>query len=152
MKRLVGIAAASFFVIQIVGAQEGRDNIAARVSVLVEAALVKDKETQAFAELETMGIEATPYLVGHLDDMRPLPVQQISLVNNSPKAFEELRHYGPKVVHDALAAILNQVTGQHFVFVYNGASEADRRENIQAWRSWCRSTFPNKTRTCDGGN
>lgn len=132
-------------------AQVTTDPIAAKVSALVEDTLVKGREQQAFSDLERMGMEAAPYLVGHLNDFRPLPVQRISLVNKSPKAFEGLRHYGPKVVHDALSAILNQISGQHFEFVYNGASDAERKKNLEGWRSWCVRAFPEQTRVCNGG-
>ncbi len=142
----VAIACAS----QLVFAEGTETGIGRKVSALVEGTLVKGMAEQAFSDLEAMGMEAAPYLVGHLNDFRPLAVQQISLVNRSPKAFEGLRHYGPKVVHDALSAILNQITGQHFEFVYNGASEAERRKNLNAWRSWCVSTFPQKVRACNG--
>jgi hypothetical protein len=49
-----------------------------------------------------------------MDDRRSLPDPRISLKNKSPQAFEGLRHYGPQEVVDALAAILNQITGQKF--------------------------------------
>jgi len=42
-----------------------------------------------------------------------------------------MRHYAPQVVVDALAAILNQITGQHFGFIYNGATEVERAKTIQ---------------------
>lgn len=151
MRGLVTTCAVIAFASQLTLAQGAKDGIATKVSTLIEDTLVKGKATKAFADLERMGMEAAPYLVGHLDDFRPLPVQAISLVNKSPKAFEGLRHYGPKVVHDALSAILNQISGQHFEFVYNGASDAERRKNLEAWRSWCVSTFPQKVRICNGG-
>jgi hypothetical protein len=96
-------------------------------------------------------MEAAPYLVRQLDDFRPLPVQEISLVNKSANAFEAVRHYGPHVVHDAISAILNQISGEHFEFVYNGASNEERRKNLQGWRSWCVARFPEKAQICNGG-
>jgi hypothetical protein len=56
-------------------------------------------------ELEQLGEDAVPYIVGHLSDFKPLPRKEISLRNKSPDAFEAIRHYGVETVHDALAAI-----------------------------------------------
>jgi hypothetical protein len=108
------------------------------------------KEANAFGQVEALGPDIVPYLVGHLSDMRPLPIREITLSNTAPDAFEGLRHYQPAVVHDALAAILNQLTAQNFVFVYNGASQADRQSNTAQWREWCARTYPAKSLVCAG--
>jgi hypothetical protein len=125
--------------------------IATRVSALVNNLIEKDKELESLRALENLGNEGVPYLIGHLSDVRPIPLHEISLVNNSPDAFEGLRHYAPKTVHDALASILNQITGQHFEFVYNGASEATRKANLEQWRAWCIKTFPRQVNACTTG-
>ena len=49
-----------------------------------------------------------------------------------------------KRVVDALAAILNQITGQDFGFIYNGATDAERTKAIQGWRDWLSRTPPEK--------
>lgn len=79
-----------------------------------------------------------------MDDRRDLPDPRISLANKSPDAFEGLRHYGPKQVVDALAAILNQITGQDFGFIYNGGTNAERKETIDGWREFLRKTPASK--------
>ena len=84
-----------------------------------------------------------------MDDRRPLPDPRISLRNKSPDAFEGIRHYGPKQVVDALAAILNQVTGQHFGFIENGATDEERTRTIQGWRKFLKST--STTHLCKAG-
>ena len=71
-----------------------------------------------------------------------------SLKNKSPEAFEGLRHYGPQKVVDALAAILNQITGQNFGFIYNGATDAERTKTVRGWRDFLQKTPA--TRLCDG--
>ena len=111
-----------------------------RVSALIERMLKADTEDRAFSELEALGCAAVPATIRRMDDRRSLPDQRISLVNRSPKAFEGIRHYGPAQVVDALAAILNQVTGQHFGFIYNGATEEERTKTIQGWRKFLDST------------
>jgi len=120
------------------------------VSRLVDALVVPSEEVGALRELEKLGVAAVPTMVGHLDDMRPLPVQDIELTNDFPGAWEGIRYYGPKVAHDALSAILNQITGLRFEFVENGASDGDRRKNTAAWRSWCVHAFPEKVGECNG--
>ncbi|WP_213436889.1 MULTISPECIES: hypothetical protein [Lysobacteraceae] len=99
------------------------------------------KQRLALQELERAGRVAIPYLVAHLDDTKRLAEESITLSNQSPEAFEGLRHYSPRTVHDALSALLNQMTGQSFVFVYNGATDADRERNLVAWRTWCLQEF-----------
>src|SRR5215475_5474831 len=95
----------------------GRDRMAEKVTSLVNRATNAATEVDAFKSLESLGAAAVPYIVGHLDDVRPLPIKAISLENKTPDAFEGLRHYRPSVVHDALSAILNQITGESFEFV-----------------------------------
>lgn len=124
--------------------------IAKRVASLVDATTRNGSEARAFTELESMGDSAVPYLIGHLGDARPLPVGQISLANRSPDAFEGVRHYSPKVVHDALSAILNQLTGRSFVFVYNGSDAAERETDRKQWQAWCIEAFPEKAAICRG--
>jgi len=126
------------------------DPMARRVASLVDATTHKATQEQAFTELESLGKEAVPYLVGHLGDERALPVQQISLVNRSPGAFEGLRHYAPEVVHDALSAVLNQITGESFESVYNGSTSAEREVDRERWKDWCVKAYPEKALICRG--
>ncbi|KQW86455.1 hypothetical protein [Brevundimonas sp. Root1279] len=91
-------------------------------------------QQRLFDRLIALGPEAVPTIITLMDDDRPLGYPAISLVNTSPDAFEGLRHYTPKVLTDALAAVLNQITGEHFGFIYNGASPDDRRRTVNAWR------------------
>ena len=106
----------------------------------------KRTEHKAFADLEALGCPAVPFIIRRMDDRRKLPDPTISLENKSANAFEGLRHYGPEKVVDALAAILNQLTGQHFGFIYNGAETTDteRTRAVQGWGEWLRNTAPEK--------
>src|ERR1017187_8561588 len=72
------------------------DAMAQRIAALVNDTVNAQKEALAFAALENLGDAGVPYLVGHLADMRSLPIRAISLTNKSPGAFEGLRHYGPE--------------------------------------------------------
>ncbi len=45
---------------------------------------------------------------------------------------------------DALAAILNQLTRQSFAFIYNGAMEEERAQEVAGWRAFLQATPPEK--------
>ncbi len=129
----------------------GSESLESRVSKLVHQTTKSEKAAQkAFSDMEALGDQAVPYLVAHLGDMRPLATQEITLRNKASDAFESERHYGPETVHDAVAAILSQITGRSFVIVYNGATPQDREENRRKWTEWCRLTYPDRADTCDG--
>jgi len=126
------------------------ESLGDRISLLVEKTVESKKEERlALQELEFLGKQAVPYIVSHLGDMRPLAERAITLKNYSPDRFEPMRHYRPQTVHDALAAILNQITGQHFVFVYNGSDLKERNENIKHWVGWCQLEYPDQAHVCD---
>jgi hypothetical protein len=120
-----------------------------RVSVLIEETTRRNTEQKAFADLEALGCPAVPAIIRLMDDRRNLPDRQISLRNKSPEAFEGTRHYGPEEVVDALAAILNQVTGQDFGFIFNGAMAEERSKAVKGWREFLASTPTSKL--CEGG-
>jgi len=93
-----------------------------------------DDQQGVFEGLEALGNEAAPAIIAQMDDRRPLQTQAISLVNLSPDAFEGVRHYGPKQVVDGLDAVLNQITGESFGSIANGASDRARDAAVAAWR------------------
>jgi hypothetical protein len=115
-----------------------------QVAVLIGKMLNKLTEQQAFRDLEALGCPAVPAIIEQMDDRRILPDPNISLSNNWPEAFEEKRSYGPKVVVDALAAILSQITGRDFGSIYSGATEPERKKTIQGWRGFLRKTPTSK--------
>jgi hypothetical protein len=98
-----------------------------------------ERQQALFDQLIAKGPDAVPTIIALMDDRRRLAVPAISLVNKSPDAFEGMRHYGPALMVDALSAVLNQITGEHFGFIYNGASDAERRATVTAWRQYLRS-------------
>ena len=93
-----------------------------------------DRQFDAGLALERLGAEAVPAIIIHMDNRAALGRESISLKNMSSNAFEGVRHYGPKLVVDALAAILNQITGENFGSIYNGGSEAQRAHTVNGWR------------------
>ena len=110
-----------------------------KVKALIEGTLNPRKQKKAFAQLEALGKAAVPAMIMQMDDRRELPLKAISL-RNPPGFFEGFRHYGPEVVADAIAAILNQITGESFGTMYNGASEPHRKAEIDAWRIYLHRT------------
>jgi hypothetical protein len=115
-------------------------SIDTRVATLVEEMLKERTEHRAFADLEALGCAAVPAMIKRMDDRRKLPDPRILLKNKSPNAFEGIRHYSPEKVVDALAAILNQITGQDFGFIYNGATDKERTKTVQGWRDFLKNT------------
>lgn len=120
-----------------------RDPVARRVEEIVEAIAAlppgrvsEQAQGALFDELIALGPAAVPAIIALMDDRRPLPVSQITFTNLAPNAFEGLRHYGPDLMVDALAAVLNQITAQHFGFIYNGGTESERAETVAGWRGW----------------
>jgi hypothetical protein len=106
-----------------------------RVRNLVRRITNRSSQVNCFIELENNGNNGVPYIILCLYDFRELPIKNISLRNYSPNAFEGVRHYGPYLVVDALAAILNQITGESFGFIYNGddTTDEERKEAINGW-------------------
>lgn len=92
------------------------------------------EQQRLFDQMIALGPDAVPAIIMLMDDDRPLPDRAISLRNLSPDAFEGIRHYGPDVMVEALAAVLNQITGENFGFIYNGATPGERRASINGWR------------------
>lgn len=121
------------------------------VAELIDQTTVSEKlEHRAFRDLELLGEPAVPYMIGSLGDSRMLAERSISFTNRESHTFEERRQYVPVTVHDALSAILNQVTGESFIFVYNGATPQERNENRNKWIEWCLVRYPERSSICKG--
>jgi hypothetical protein len=112
------------------------DSVSSKVKNLIENMLIKANAEEAYAELEKMGFDAVPSIICHMDDRRDLALKGISLKNKNPEFWEANRHYGPKVIVDVLAAILNQITNECFNFIYNGGNEEERANEVRAWRTY----------------
>jgi len=122
------------------------DTVDRQVAVAIEKVLDPKTEQAAFGDLEALGCPAVPAIIRHMEDWRNLPDPTIALRNKSPDAFEARRFYGPAKVVDALAAILNQITGQSFGFIYNGATDTERAKAV----SGCLNFMRNTSKLCDG--
>jgi hypothetical protein len=122
------------------------------VAQLVDDTTRRDIEATAFRALQTLGDDAVPFIVSHLGDFRALPDPQISFQNTSPNAREARVHYGAELVHDALEAILRQVTDQDIGAFDAGRRPSERpalrRKNKEQWIKWCRARFPVRAADC----
>lgn len=105
---------------------------------------------RSFDTLQMLGDASVPYVVGNLGDVQGVPEGGFLIRNRSAGAFEQVRHFSPETVHDGLAAILSQMTGQSFIFVYNGSTPADRHQNRLMWVDWCQVEYPNQVAACQG--
>lgn len=101
--------------------------------ILRDIVVDKDSQRDAFAALEKLGRDAVPTIIAKMDDRRQLPVRELKLANHAKDAFEAFRQYGPKRVVDGIAAVLNQLTGESFGSLYNGARDEERAIAVQAW-------------------
>jgi hypothetical protein len=108
-----------------------------KVKRLIVEMLDERTQFQSFADLEELGDAAVPATIRWMDDRRPLAVPHIALRNKSPQAFEATRQYSPRLVVDALDAILNQVTGEFFGSLGDLlTTEAHRKQTVNAWRTY----------------
>ncbi|MCA8974941.1 MAG: hypothetical protein KDC98_09475 [Planctomycetes bacterium] len=93
-----------------------------------------DHQRQAFVDLLALDRADLPALIAVMDDRRALLEQSITLQNRARDAFEPFRHYGPKLVVDAVAAVLNQHLGESFGAIYSGGSDTERDACVRGWK------------------
>jgi len=93
----------------------------------------KEMQHETFSDLEDLGRDAVVEMVAAMDVRRKLPDSGITLRNKAKDRFEATRHYSPKLVVDAMAAILNQNVGESFGFIYSGAPDAERAACVRSW-------------------
>jgi hypothetical protein len=113
-----------------------------RIAELPPGTSSEATQARLFARLEALGPSAVPAMIELMDDRRPLRFRSLALTNKSPDAFEGRRFYGPELMVDAIAAVINQITGKHFGFICNGATEAERRAEVSAWRGYSAGIRP----------
>ena len=104
------------------------------VKNLLNAVTRKADARRALDKLEALGTNAVPALILLMDDRRSFSLGTLALENKSKNAFEAFRQYGPKQIVDAVAAILNQITGESFGAIYSGGTETARAHEVEGWR------------------
>lgn len=114
------------------------------------ADLVRGPEAQrkSLRELEELGHAAVPAIVRHMDSRAALAEPKMVLVNHASDAFEPYRQYAPELVIDALAALLNQLSGESFGLDWNRGNEHDRQKSVHAWRVYASYVARGKATPC----
>jgi hypothetical protein len=110
------------------------DNLQGTVRALIDEMTDEATQQDAVWRLQRLGPRAAPSIIRLMDDRRTLPLTRTMFINNHPKAFEAISHYGPKVVVDALATVLPGMTERSFGAINSGGSEDERRTVVNAWR------------------
>jgi hypothetical protein len=110
------------------------DGMFVKVKRLVDATVEKDTQAAALRDLAALDQNAVPAIIALMDDPRKLAERKMALRNRALDRFEEFRRYRPETVTDAMAAILNHITGEDFGSIYNGGSERERRHAVNGWR------------------
>jgi hypothetical protein len=100
------------------------------------AAKTAAEQQAAFDAIEGLGCRAAPAIAVVLDDGRKLPFRQLALGRRPASPGGQRHEYTPETVTDALAALLSDLTWQHFGFIYNGATAEERERAIAAWRAY----------------
>jgi hypothetical protein len=105
-----------------------------KIKKLIDELVIEEKEIAAFDELLGMGKEAVPYIILHMDDYRELPIKYAMVIDDSPDAFEEWLHYGPKLVIDTLEIVVDKLSKTSFGFIHNGGTNEERQRTLNGWR------------------
>jgi hypothetical protein len=110
------------------------DEFEGTVRRLINKMLAEGTQQQAVYELQRLDRRAAPSVIRQMDDRRTLPDKHTQFINTHPHGFEGILHYSPKVVVDALATVLGDLTDESFGQIYNGGTEDERRQVVDAWR------------------
>lgn len=119
---------------------EGTTPAERRIRRLFDELTVKETQSEAWAELLRTPRQDVPAIVKLMDDERELAKRRADVP--TPHSFEATAHYGPPRIVEAASLLLTFLTKTtSFRFVFNGASERERRADVNGWRVWCRYTF-----------
>ena len=107
------------------------------------AEIQNGKQSRLFREIEELGTNAVPSIIRNMDSRAPLQYKYIALRNPSGSGREEVRQYNPELVVDAMAAILNQLTGHHFGSIETSIIRTNelRDKTVLGWREYLRYQF-----------
>ena len=95
---------------------------------------IKFENTQQLAiqKLIALGDKAVPLIIYSMDNY-------LKVDNNEIKIHQKngtVKTYSPDLVVDVLAIVLNSITGMHYGYIYNGASDLERAQTVSAWRTY----------------
>ncbi|BCE00256.1 hypothetical protein [Marinicellulosiphila megalodicopiae] len=92
----------------------------------------EDTQDRAFDELLKLDKSAVPSIIFAMDNYSQLSNSQFKL----PTSSGYVKTYHPDLVVDALAIVLNTITGKHYGYIYNGATDTERAQTISAWKTY----------------
>jgi hypothetical protein len=121
------------------------DEFEGAVKGLIAKMLAEKTQQEAVYALQRLDPRAAPSIIRLMDDRRPLVLKHTQFLNTAPGAFEGIVHYGPVVAVDALSAVLPELTREGFGQIYNGGSEKDRRQVVDAWRTYLHYRLASRT-------
>ena len=104
-------------------------DVAAQLSRLTDPAT----SPAALKAILALGCPAVPALIRQLDDPRPYAGPALHLI----LGFEAMREDTPRVLTDAIVALLNQLTGRTFGVM---SEREDRNRTIRRWENWLAAT------------
>jgi hypothetical protein len=107
------------------------------VRTLLSQLTVAKTQDEAWQKLLKLPRSSVPALIRALDDNRTLGHPQIEIpVPPGPQRFEEIAHYGPQIILDAISILLDDKTNTSFGKIYNGGSTRERQTVSNAWKVW----------------
>lgn len=121
-----------------IGQKNAKDE---KVRALLGGLTQRQTQVASWEKLLKLTRRDVPGIVRVMNDRRKVPNFDAYVPNKSPDAFEDNAHYGPTCIVEAASTILHHITRNWFRAVYNGASERERIEDINAWRCWCAYNF-----------
>lgn len=124
------------------------DEFDGAVRGLIDKMLAEQTQQQSVDELQELDKRAARSVIRQMDDRRRLPRRQASFIVTAPNAFEGIAHYSPEMVVDVLKTIAGGLTGESLGHpIYNGGTEEERKQTVDAWRVYLHYHSAGKTET-----
>jgi len=113
------------------------------VRALLSQLTVEKTHEEAWTNLLKLPNSSAAALIRAMDDERLMGHFEIEIpVPPGPHRFEEIAHYGPKTILDAVSILLEDKTTGSFGQISNGGSERERHTVLNAWKVWAYYNLP----------
>ena len=103
-----------------------------RVDQLIHNLAFETTQRQAILELIELDKKAVPIIIYSMDNYIKLNYNDIRVQAKNGVS----KSYSPELTVDLLAIILNTITNKNFGYIYNGATDLERAQTINAWRTY----------------
>lgn len=117
----------------------------ARVGALIREMGSESTARRAYEALISLGPDAVPAIILQMDDRRRFPPGRIMVPNSS--GYESIAHYGPKLIVEALAAILSRLSDRSFNMIYNGGTDEQHVHEVACWRVYLADMWQKRKKT-----